>query len=167
MARLIVSPGTAQAREVVLKVGVNSIGRAPANDVTIEDGSVSGSHCQLIVSDDAVRLRDIGSTNGTFVNDTPVSETELAPGQRIQLGRVQLMFAADDPPSSGSQLQTAPVAAAAVPPSIAASVPRTVARLRIAHGPETPQDAIQEAALPLEEDAPVQVQAPAHAQCKY
>src|SRR5256885_15728153 len=57
MARLIVSPGTAQAREVVLKVGVNSIGRAPANDVTIEDGSVSGSHCQLIVSDDTVRLR--------------------------------------------------------------------------------------------------------------
>src|SRR5690349_16294396 len=96
MARLIVSPGTAQAREVVLKVGVNSIGRAPANDVTIDDGSVSGSHCQLIVSDGTVRIRDIGSTNGTFVNDTPVSETDLAPGHRIQVGRVQLMFQADD-----------------------------------------------------------------------
>ena len=107
MARLIVSPGTAQAREVILKVGVNSIGRAPANDVTIDDGSVSGSHCQLIVSDGTVRLRDVGSTNGTLVNDRPVLETDLAPGQRIQVGRVQLMFAADDSSSSSAPAETA------------------------------------------------------------
>src|SRR2546425_3819834 len=155
MARLIVSPGTAQAREVVLKVGVNSIGRAPANDVTIEDGSVSGSHCQLIVADGNVRIRDVGSTNGTLVNDRPVDETDLAPGHRIQLGRVQLMFAVDDFPNS--LLQPEQSAMATAPPPIPTSAPpRTVARLRIAHEAEASQteDATVESLLPLEEDAP-------------
>ena len=167
MARLIVSPGTAQAREVILKVGVNSIGRAPANDVTIDDGSVSGSHCQLIVSDGTVRLRDVGSTNGTLVNDRPVVEADLAPGHRIQVGRVQLMFAADDSSNASAQAET--VAAVPTPPPLPASAPRTVARLRIAHEPDAPQpeEASGEAAMPLEEDAPGQVQAPARALCKY
>jgi len=101
MARLIVFPGTPQARQLPLKVGVNSIGRAPLNDVTLDDGSVSGSHCQLIVSDGRVRIRDVGSTNGTMVNGTPVTETEVQPGHRIQLGGVELLFEADEMSSSG------------------------------------------------------------------
>src|SRR4029077_17526123 len=85
---------------VILKAGVNSVGRASVNDVTIEDGSVSSSHCQLIVSDGVVRIRDVGSTNGTRVNGAPVTETDLQPGHSIQLGSVQLMFEADDCPVS-------------------------------------------------------------------
>lgn len=167
MARLIVCPGTAQAREVVLKVGVNSIGRAPANDVTIDDGSVSGCHCQLIVSDDTFHIRDVGSTNGTFVNDAPISETDLATGHRIQLGSVQLMFEADH--SSSAAGQPGAPAISDAPPPIRSSAPTTVARLRVAREapPALQQDARAEAALTLEEDAAAQLEAPAHAQCKY
>src|SRR5437773_4376490 len=98
MAQLIVSPGTAQARQVVLRDGVNRVGRGATNDVTIEDGSVSGTHCEVILSEGAVRIRDLGSTNGTFVNGAPVTETILQPGQRIQLGGVQLIFDVDGMP---------------------------------------------------------------------
>ena len=68
MPRLIVAPGTPEARQIPLNEGVHRIGRSSANDVTIEDGSVSGSHCQLIISQGGIRIRDVGSTNGTFVN---------------------------------------------------------------------------------------------------
>jgi len=130
MARLIVFPGTSEAREVVLKKGVNSVGRAAVNDVTIDDGSVSGSHCQLIVSDDTVRIRDVGSTNGTRVNGAPVTEIDLQPGHSIQLGSVQLMFQADDCPTSG-ELPGTPDSPPQ--PVIELTPPRQVARLRIGH----------------------------------
>lgn len=68
MARLVVSPGTPQAREVMLKPGINTIGRHEDNDLPIPDPSISEAHCQIIVSEGGVRLRDLGSTNGTFVN---------------------------------------------------------------------------------------------------
>ncbi len=168
MARLIVSPGTAQAREVALKVGVNSVGRAPVNDVTIEDGSVSGSHCQLIVADDAVRIRDVGSTNGTFVDGTPVSETSLQAGQRIRLGSVLLMFEPDGVPSSNSLpgLPESP----ALPTTPLPSGSRNSVRLRIAHehadAPAT-QTVSQTPPAPDEVAPPAPVEAPSHAQCKY
>ena len=94
MARLIVNAGTPQAREFVLKEGVNCIGRGETNDFTINDPSVSGSHCLVIVLNGTVRLQDNGSTNGTFVNGARVSEVELKGSQHIQLGGVPLMFEA-------------------------------------------------------------------------
>src|SRR5688500_12228926 len=92
MARLILNAGTPQARELVLKEGVNTVGRSDANDFAITDPSVSGSHCQVIVSDGSVRLRDVGSTNGTFINGARVTEVDLKGRQQIQLGAVQVMF---------------------------------------------------------------------------
>jgi hypothetical protein len=167
MARLIVAPGTSQARQIILKAGVNSVGRAPVNDVTIEDGSVSSSHCQLIVSDGAVRIRDVGSTNGTRVNGASVTETDLQPGHSIQLGSVQLMFEADDCPVS----QELPGTPESPPqPSIELTPPRQVARLRVAHdsprttAPGATTEAEPASAPGLDEPSPP---APVHLQCKY
>ena len=49
MARLVVQPGSPAAWEIKLKAGANSLGRNPANDFTLDDPSVSGSHCQIVV----------------------------------------------------------------------------------------------------------------------
>src|SRR5436190_10033647 len=95
MARLVVSPGTPQAREVMLKPGINTIGRHEDNDLPIPDPSISEAHCQIIVSEGGVRLRDLGSTNGTFVSAARVTETELQAGQQFQLGGVHLLFQAE------------------------------------------------------------------------
>ncbi len=95
MPRLIVNAGTPQAREYVLKPGTNYVGRGFANDIQLEDASVSGSHAQFILSGNAVAVKDLGSTNGTFINRAPVTEALLQPGQYLRLGGVELLFQAD------------------------------------------------------------------------
>src|SRR5258705_9194827 len=127
MPRLSVYPGTPDARQISLQEGVHRIGRGPTNDVTIDDGSVSGSHCQLIISQGGIRIRDVGSTNGTFVNGTPVQETDLQPGQRIQLGGVQLLLEGDT--SLPNELAGAP--SLPPPPPVTLTPSRAVARLRV------------------------------------
>src|SRR5687768_2939506 len=95
MARLTIYPGTPQARQITLKEGVNTIGRNASNDCTIEDLSVSGTHCEVVVSNGTVRIRDFGSTNGTFINGAAITEADIQPGQQIQLGSVDLVLEAD------------------------------------------------------------------------
>jgi hypothetical protein len=92
MSRLIVNPGTPQAWEIQLRPGANSLGRNDANDFQINDPSVSGSHCQILVNDRSVVLKDIGSTNGTFVDGARVQERPLEHGKDIRLGSVGMIF---------------------------------------------------------------------------
>lgn len=127
--RLLVNPGTPQAWEIPLKPGVNRIGRGEQNDFTINHGSVSTRHCEITVTDTAVILKDLGSTNGSFVERAPITEIQLRPGQHVQFGAVDMIFE-----SSGA---SAPIPAATVsappPPPPPIPVP-TVAGLRINRG---------------------------------
>lgn len=95
MRRLIVNPGTANAWEIPLAPGVFSLGRDPQNDFPVEHTSVSSEHCLITVTDSGVTVKDLGSTNGTFVNDAPTDETPLAPGQTLRLGDVVLRLESD------------------------------------------------------------------------
>ena len=92
MRRLTVNPGTDTAWEIPLTTGIITLGRNEDNDVVINHPSVSGNHCQFLVMDLAVTVKDLGSTSGTFVNGQPVEETALAPGQNLQLGEVLLRY---------------------------------------------------------------------------
>src|SRR6185369_5933732 len=92
MARFLVNPGTPQEWEIQLKPGPNRLGRGDNNDFTIPHGSVSGSHCEVILSDSGALLRDLGSTNGTFIDRAPVKEANLQPGHRVQLGAVDMLY---------------------------------------------------------------------------
>ena len=74
------------------KPGTNLIGRGFANDFKIEENSVSGSHCEIVVSSGAVTIKDLGSTNGTFINGAPVNEAALEAGQSLRLGNVEMLF---------------------------------------------------------------------------
>ncbi len=112
MSRLVVNSGTPQAWEIQLKPGTNSLGRSDANDFTINDPSVSGSHCQILVNDSAVVLRDSGSTNGTFVGGSRVHERNLADGEAIKLGGVAMVF------YSGTTTPTAIAATVPTPPPV-------------------------------------------------
>jgi hypothetical protein len=96
MPRLVISPGTPQAWEIQLKPGINFLGRGPSNDFKIDDLSISGAHCQVIVANDSVTIRDMGSTNGTFVNRAKVQESRLAAGQPLRLGSVDMIFYGDE-----------------------------------------------------------------------
>jgi hypothetical protein len=100
MPRIVIHPGTPSAREFDLKPGPNSLGRGPANDITIEDASVSTVHCQIIVGDNQVMVQDLGSTNGTFLNDRQITQGELAPGQVFALGGVKALLSLDPAPAA-------------------------------------------------------------------
>jgi hypothetical protein len=89
MARLLIKTAGLENRTLELRLGVNRVGRRPDSDFPISHPSVSSNHCELILSGDGVRLRDCGSTNGSFINGNPVTEAWLLPGQEVKLGDVE------------------------------------------------------------------------------
>jgi Nif-specific regulatory protein len=69
------------------------LGRAASNRIVLKDDLCSREHAEVRFADGAWRLRDLGSLNGTRVNDTRVDgELALAPGDEVQLGRTRLLF---------------------------------------------------------------------------
>src|SRR6266566_4681547 len=98
MSRLLIQRGASGTQEIVLKPGANRLGRNEQNDLPINDPTVSGFHCEIAFEQDTVIVRDLGSTNGTFINSVPIRQAILEPGQTLRLGRVELFFPADAPP---------------------------------------------------------------------
>lgn len=92
MPRLIIHAGTPRELEFELKPGANYLGRGFSNDFKIEDPSVSGNHVQIIVNGEVITVRDLGSTNGTFINRSQVKEGFLQEGQSLHLGGVEMVL---------------------------------------------------------------------------
>lgn len=72
-----------------------TIGRAPDNAIHIDDASVSGRHAELKVTADGCYVRDLGSTNGTFLNGAAITESMLRAGDRLRFGRAECIFEGD------------------------------------------------------------------------
>jgi hypothetical protein len=136
--RLVIRSGLLENQEFPLKPGTNHIGRAEANDICIGEASISSSHCQIVVGDDAVTIIDLNSTNGTFVNQAQVQSARLKAGDAVRLGGVECGFAAEAP---------APITA----------TPRVTVRLATHQAPPEPPPL----APPLPPPLPVQAGGPA------
>jgi transcriptional regulator with GAF, ATPase, and Fis domain len=68
------------------------IGSRRANDVVLTDRRISGMHVEIRLTKDGYRLRDLESTNGTFVSGVRVNDAYLKPGALIGLGKTTLRF---------------------------------------------------------------------------
>lgn len=90
MAKLLIKTEGVANPVLELRLGVNRVGRAEDNHFQIIHSTVSTHHCELILGDGTVLLRDCNSTNGTFVNGERVKEVALQAGQTIHLGDVEL-----------------------------------------------------------------------------
>ena len=80
-------------RVIVLEKGDHTIGRDPECGVWLDASGVSRRHARIstIRGDEAVLLQDLGSTNGTLVQNVPITgEVRLTDGAEIQIGSVQL-----------------------------------------------------------------------------
>jgi len=77
-----------------LKVGINTVGRMPDNDVVLADPYVSRRHVAILVhATDSCELHDIASKNGTLLNGKPISaRAELHSGDQIQISDRVLLF---------------------------------------------------------------------------
>ncbi len=77
-----------------LKVGLNTIGRMPDNEVVIDDPYISRRHCAIVVHGDKdVELHDIASKNGTYLNGARLTgPTPLTSGDEIRMCERQLIF---------------------------------------------------------------------------
>jgi len=96
MARLSVKTSGLNASLIDLKLGANRFGRHPDNDFPLDHSTVSSVHCEMVLKDTGVLLRDLESTNGTFVNGEKIREMELAPGQMVRIGDVELLVESTD-----------------------------------------------------------------------
>ena len=72
------------------------VGRDAANWLRINDPSVSRRHCLIHKTGSRVRVTDLESRNGTLVNDAPVREQVLEPGDRLTIGAAQFLFMAQE-----------------------------------------------------------------------
>jgi len=91
MAKLLVKTAGLENSLIDLRLGVNRVGRSPDADFQIEHGTVSSFHCELILRESGVLIRDLESTNGTFINGQPVRQAELSAGQTLRLGDVEFL----------------------------------------------------------------------------
>ena len=94
MAKLRIDSGPDKGTQIELQPGLNRLGRAADNDIRIDEPSISGHHCELVVESGTARIFDLGSTNGTFIDGQPIQEATLHPGQRLQLGSLEASYVA-------------------------------------------------------------------------
>ncbi len=74
-------------------------GREPGSQLCIEHDSISRKHCQFSLNGEgALVVKDLGSMNGTYVDDSRIQQTVLMPGQLVQIGalRLQIDFSGDE-----------------------------------------------------------------------
>lgn len=95
MAKLTVLTEGFTDRSFEVKPEKTSVGRLEENAVCIPEASVSSHHCEVWLKGDDVVVKDLGSTNGSFINELQLAadkEATLRPGQILRLGQVQLRF---------------------------------------------------------------------------
>lgn len=88
----IVTQQIANRREWVFEHGVITIGSLDDNNLVIKDDTVSRYHAQIIQEDDAYIIRDLESTNGTWVNQVRIKEAYLTEGCALRFGSAEFIF---------------------------------------------------------------------------
>ncbi|MSU20689.1 MAG: FHA domain-containing protein [Pedosphaera sp.] len=97
MAKLVLLSEGLTGKSCELKVDKTTIGRLEDNTFHIPEPSVSSHHCEVLVRGADIFVKDLSSTNGTFINGEQVStESPLKPGQILRLGQVEMRLETGD-----------------------------------------------------------------------
>lgn len=126
-AFLLVITGTEPGRLHVLDRAEVTIGRSRFADIHISERALSQQHAKLVRYGETHRLFDIGSTNGTFVNDRRVQQADLRPGDVIRTGETVFTYmagGASEAPEATTDLPPPPPRPHGAPAATAALVPR-------------------------------------------
>lgn len=98
-AVLVMFRSDGERRSFSLSREMTVVGRRQDCDLMIPLGEISRKHCRFIKEGDTLRLEDLGSSNGTFVNGRRVQEVILSPGDTVQVGPVTFVIQVDGVPA--------------------------------------------------------------------
>lgn len=90
MAKLVILSEGMMGRSQELSGEKITLGRVEDNTFQISDPSVSSHHCEVLLRGADVVVRDLNSTNGTYINDERITESVIKPGQILRLGQIEL-----------------------------------------------------------------------------
>ena len=135
MAKLVILTHGMTGRTHELTGDKTTIGRVEDNALQIAEPSVSSHHCEILLRGSEVVVKDLNSTNGTFINDEKITESVLKPGHTLRLGQVELRLE-DGAPAAPAPSIVAPVPSGAPAPAPAStpSVPKTESAARATRG---------------------------------
>jgi two-component system, cell cycle response regulator len=92
VACLVVIYGEELGRIYTLGAPVLIIGRSSKCEIQIDQESISRNHSKVVNTGKSILIRDLGSTNGTYVNDEPIEEYVLRDGDLVKVGRTIFKF---------------------------------------------------------------------------
>src|ERR1700742_278292 len=127
MSKLVLTSEGFAGRTHELNVDTTTIGRVEDNTFQIADPSVSSHHAEIILRGSDVVVKDIGSTNGTFINGEKITESVLKPGQTLRFGQIELQLLTEGmpvPPPKPPAPASAPAPAASAPAPTSAPAPQ-------------------------------------------
>lgn len=130
-----------------------TIGRSEECDVYLGEKKISRRHCQIIVEETRVVLRDLGSTNGTFINEQRLEgEQTLSPTDRVQMGTTLLGFSFQGETGESLARMSDVATGAHVDPS-QKTAPRHDSKAPETKGPMGDETAIDQQSLPANSQA--------------
>src|SRR5687767_6136882 len=98
-AKLVVVGGDVKTAEIKLRLP-STIGRGRGTTIVLQHPLVSRQHCELFESAGQLMVRDLGSLNGTFVNNQRVTEAPLPAGELLTVGTVTFRAVYDAAPNA-------------------------------------------------------------------
>jgi pSer/pThr/pTyr-binding forkhead associated (FHA) protein len=91
-ALLVVTRGPTAGSRLAITKPLTTIGRHPDSDIFLDDITVSRRHAEIRLLDNAFRVKDAGSLNGTYLNRERVEDAALTTGDELQVGKFKLAF---------------------------------------------------------------------------
>ena len=104
MAKLVLLSAGMTGRTHELKVDKTTVGRVEDNAFQIAEPSVSSHHCEVLLRGNDIVVKDLNSTNGTYINGQKVTESPIKPGQILRLGQIEMRLETDTPPATSKKL---------------------------------------------------------------
>jgi signal transduction histidine kinase len=98
VASLFVIQGADQGKRFELKTKPMALGRDASNPIRLHDNEVSRRHAEVRPVDDAYRVVDLGSANGTYLNGQAIDQAPLKSGDQLRIGQTVMLFSEGSSP---------------------------------------------------------------------
>jgi pSer/pThr/pTyr-binding forkhead associated (FHA) protein len=91
-AMVVIQRGSTKGSRYLIANESSSIGRSPESEIFLDDVTVSRTHAVIERTDSGFALTDLGSLNGTYINNESLKTVQLKCGDEIQIGKFHLIF---------------------------------------------------------------------------